>query len=519
MKLRFIKRIALALIIVQLSSVFILEMGNVSAETQRTLRIVDYATGLDHIDFGNETQPMPQGGYPFAVKILLDGATANVAVWQVSVTFDNNSLRCTNILIPEADPTYIFRGKQEVSSSDFRNETQDAAYGGKPNVVAGAALVYPDQPANVSSNALLCMMNFTARKTGNFNLTFLGVTDYSATFLLDPNQTPLPQLGQSYANAGLSISVVAALSKPVAAFTVSPPNPRFNQTVTFDASTSYDPSGESIQTYKWDFGDNATTTTNGTITVVRHTYSANGLYMVNLTVVNTDNSTGSTTKQLQVGSMPTAGFTYLPLGVILPADQVTFNASESASPNSTIVSYLWDFGDNSTTPANDTTISHSYSRRGVYNVTLTVTDSDGLFNSTVTELQVGKPPVPLFTWTPQFPLVGDLVTFSAEATSDTGVSITAYMWDFGEVAGPENGSAIMFHSYPATDNFTVTLAVYDSDGLHTSYNQTVSVTSIEGRGQLVDYTTQIVAAVIVVLIAVALVVGRLRRKKEEILEI
>lgn len=152
-------------------------------------------------------------------------------------------------------------------------------------------------------------------------------------------------------------------------------------------------------------------------------------------------------------------------------------------------------------------------------MTLTVTDSDGLFNSTVTELQVGKPPVPLFTWNPQFPLVGDLVTFSAEATSDTGVSITVYLWDFGEVNVPENGSAIMIHSYPAADNFTVTLAVYDSDGLHTSYNQTVSVTSVEDRGQLVDYTTQIVAALIVVLIAVALVVRRLRRKKEEILEI
>lgn len=152
-------------------------------------------------------------------------------------------------------------------------------------------------------------------------------------------------------------------------------------------------------------------------------------------------------------------------------------------------------------------------------MTLTVTDSDGLFNLTVTELQVGKPPVPLFTWTPQFPMVGDDVTFSSQATSDTGVSITAYMWDFGGVTGIENGSAIMIRSYPAADNFTVTLAVYDSDGLHTSYNQTVSVTSVESGGQLVDYTTQFVAAVIVVLIAVALVVRRLRRKKEEILEI
>jgi PKD repeat protein len=244
-------------------------------------------------------------------------------------------------------------------------------------------------------------------------------------------------------------------------------------------------------------------------------YSANGLYQVNLTVTNTDNLTGSTTKELQVGSIPTATFTYSPSGQILPiTDQVTFNASESAAPNSTIVSYVWNFGDNSTVAANDTTVTHTYSKRGVYNVSLVVTDSDGLFNTTITELQVGIPPVPFFTPSTQSPSVGENVTFSATSAPD----ITAYIWNFGEVAGPENGNATMIHSFPASDNFTVTLTVYDSDGLHASYNQTINVMSFAG-GTGVDYTVQIFGAVALVLIVVALVVRRSTRKKEEVLEI
>lgn len=520
MNLRSNKRIGVTLIIIQLFTVFILSAGGVTAQAQRTLKIVDYTSGSDSISLGNETQPIPQGGYPFAVKVVLDGATTDIAFWQVTITFDNNSMRCTNILIPETDPSYIFSGKQEIGTTDFSNETQNAKFGGQPHVIAAEGLSFPNQAVDVSNSAILCVMNFTARKTGNFTLSFIGVDNYLDTFLGDHNDTPLPQLGQSYAVAPFSVSVVAAASKPVAAFTILPQNPKANQIVTFDASSSYDPGGESIQTYMLDFGDNTTVTLNASQPRLNHTYSANGLYWVNLTVANTDNITGSTIVQLQIGSIPFAIFEHSPAGVILPDDEVTFNASESAAPNSTIVSYMWDFGNNSTIVANNTIVTHTYSKRGVYNVSLTVTDNDGLFNSTVIELQVGKPPSPLFTWTPQLPFVGDNVTFNAEATPDTGVSITAYMWDFGEVAGPINGSSIMIHPYAATADYTVTLTVYDSDGLHTSYNQTVPVASVPvNQSKNVDYTYEVFGILVVVLIAAALVIRRRNIKKEEVLEI
>ncbi|WP_456486561.1 NosD domain-containing protein, partial [Candidatus Alkanophaga liquidiphilum] len=66
---------------------------------------------------------------------------------------------------------------------------------------------------------------------------------------------------------------------PIANFTYYPEKPVVNQSVTFDASSSYDPDG-TIVSYEWDFGDG--TTASGV--VVTHAYSAAGSYTVTLTV-------------------------------------------------------------------------------------------------------------------------------------------------------------------------------------------------------------------------------------------
>ena len=522
---RLLREIAIAMIVIQILAGISLRSDQAKAQTQRSLQILDNATGLNQINLGNESQPIPQGGYPFTVKIVLNGATTGVAVYQVAVTFDNNSLRCTNILIPESDPSYIFNGKQEITVTDFSDETQNAEHGGfeyAPYVLAAGALVYPDQAVTITDTALICVMNFTAKRTGNFTLSFYrdnALLVDALTYLQDQNNNPLPATGENYTTVGLTVSVFGATSNPVAAFTTSPSNPRANQTVTFDPSSSYDPSGGTLQTYKWDFGDNTSSTQSAPVPL-NHTYSQNGAYLVNLTVINTDNLVGSTVQQLMVGSIPTPIFTISPIGAILPNEQVTFNASDSFAPNSTVVSYIWDFGDQSNVTTNSTVATHSYSTRGVYNVNLTVEDSEGLLNSTTTEIQVGKPPSATFENTPEAPniLVGDDVTFTATATSDTGVSIVGYVWDFGEVAGPQNGTALMIHSFPVSDNYTVSLTVFDSGGLHSSYNKTIEINIIR-PAQLPDYTVQITLIIILVLVVLALVIRRSRRKKEEILEI
>jgi PKD repeat protein len=88
-----------------------------------------------------------------------------------------------------------------------------------------------------------------------------------------------------------------SLKPPIAMFSCSPPNPVVNETVTFNASGSYDPNGV-ITTYHFEFGDG----TNGTGEVVTHAYSSVGTYTVNLTLTDNEGATNRTSQLLKVFS-------------------------------------------------------------------------------------------------------------------------------------------------------------------------------------------------------------------------
>lgn len=76
-------------------------------------------------------------------------------------------------------------------------------------------------------------------------------------------------------------------SWPVASFSYSPIEPETNETVTFDASASYDPDG-TVVSYMWDFGDGNTSTG---ITAT-HSYALEGSYTVTLQVTDNDGFSG-----------------------------------------------------------------------------------------------------------------------------------------------------------------------------------------------------------------------------------
>jgi hypothetical protein len=77
---------------------------------------------------------------------------------------------------------------------------------------------------------------------------------------------------------------------PIASFTHSPENPVVDETITFDASISYDPDGI-ITKYEWDFGDGNIIDT--TEPIITHSYTSTGDYTVNLIVTDDDESKSS----------------------------------------------------------------------------------------------------------------------------------------------------------------------------------------------------------------------------------
>jgi len=84
---------------------------------------------------------------------------------------------------------------------------------------------------------------------------------------------------------------------PTADFDYSPTSPAVNETVTFDASNSYDLDG-TIMNYTWNFGDgNISSQQNPT-----HRYAEKGTYSVTLVVTDNEGATNSVTKTIVVAA-------------------------------------------------------------------------------------------------------------------------------------------------------------------------------------------------------------------------
>lgn len=87
---------------------------------------------------------------------------------------------------------------------------------------------------------------------------------------------------------------------------------------------------------------------------------------------------------------PVADFNYQPEEPLV-GQQVMFDASRSYDPDGDIISYVWDFGDE--TAGNGMTVEHVYTWPGSFIVTLTVTDRENASDTLTKSIQVFESPV------------------------------------------------------------------------------------------------------------------------------
>jgi len=267
---------------------------------------------------------------------------------------------------------------------------------------------------------------------------------------------------------GVATATIQVFNRiPIASFTESAETVYTSETITFNASLSYDPDGY-IVSYFWDFGDG--TNTSGII--VEHAYADDGIYTVTLTITDNDGATDTTTETKTVlNRPPVASFTESAETVLID-EVIRFNASNSYDPDGTIASYFWNFGDG--TNATGVTTQHAYSSSGVYIVTLTVTDVDGAI-ATATGIKTVEvtPPVALFTESAETVQTEEIITFNASDSYDPDGTIVSYFWNFGDVTNATGVTTS--HSYADNGNYTVTLTITDDDGATATATSTKTV--------------------------------------------
>ncbi len=447
----------------------------------RVIKILEADNGANATAVGNNIEAMPSEGLPFTVNITLTGTTDFLFNYQVAVAYNRSLVRCTGAWINKDDSTFVFSQiKDNVVTPEPDIDNEYVGY-----VMLGASSILEDQYVNVSSG-LLAQINFTAIKKGDSTLKIIPTGDlqysqYADSFLWDPNLHDI-----AFTSEEFSLSTDCGPSAPVAAFSYQPPNPMPGVEVSFDAKDSYDPYGNITQ-YLWNFGD-STSKQNASTSAVSHTFDSLGAYLVNLTVMNdfalnpAYNYSDAIINEIQVGVVPNVNFT-CELTQLGEQPEVAFDASQSTATDGSIVSYVWDFGDTSENITTDfSTTTHIFVDKGVYNVTLTVFDDHGLHSSITDIVQAGQVPIAAFTFSPPNPDVDQIVTFNAtgsRVTSETD-RIVSYMWDFGDGNVTRfdalNPNAISLqYSYPEKGNYSVTLTVYDNNGLYGSNVQNITV--------------------------------------------
>lgn len=205
----------------------------------------------------------------------------------------------------------------------------------------------------------------------------------------------------------------------------------------------------STNSFIWDFGDSTT----GTGSQPTHRYTREGTYTVRLIVTTSGDCSDTLTKtdfvnvykpQITVTGLPKNGCTPL---AVSPAASVA---------GGSITGYQWNFGDGATSTAAKP--SHTYLKKGTYDVTLIATTSAGCTDTVFLEhaVRMGEKPRAGFVHTPVTVCPYEQVSFTDKSTG----SVDQWFWDFGD--GGTSGEKSPLHQYGDTGWHNVTLVVYDN---------------------------------------------------------
>lgn len=159
-----------------------------------------------------------------------------------------------------------------------------------------------------------------------------------------------------------------------------------------------------------------------------------------------------------------------PKGCPVHCASFTNLSTVDANAGETITAWDWSYGDGSTDSTNFNSISpnassHCYSATGLYDVTLSVTSSNGCTASYTIVHAVEVYPVPVADFTPNpnpVSILDPQVTLNNASSSD----VISWTYSFGDGEGVSPNVPSPVHTYPNTEatTYTATLTVVNAQG-------------------------------------------------------
>lgn len=267
---------------------------------------------------------------------------------------------------------------------------------------------------------------------------------------------------------------------PTGTFTYSPLNGCDSLGVGFSIAS------DSSVNYVWDYGDGATLS--GPRNTTHHTYLDTGTYLPRIILVNADHCQVPITGQSLIHVYKAiAG---LGLSAASACGSATIQFRDSSSSNDAPGAYYWDFGDGSTSTAENPL--HTYSGPGTYSIIHAIVTTSGCTDTVrlTDTIHIFQPPVVKVTGDSSA-CVPDTIAFQAAVLSG-GAGSLAWRWDLGNgqtSAAPVPPPA----AYTRAGSYTVFVRVADVHGCTDSAEEVVVIhplplTSAGGNYQLCQGT-------------------------------
>ncbi len=208
--------------------------------------------------------------------------------------------------------------------------------------------------------------------------------------------------------------------------------------------------GYAIVQWDWDFGDGNTSNVPNPL----YTYAPGATYVVTLTVT-ADSSGVTCTDQTQRGvtvpPLPNVYFSWSPEPTCL-SDATSFFGT-AGKP---IVSWNWDFGDGEFSIIQNPV--HLYTYSNIFNVVLTVLDTDGCSDTIIQQVIVVEIPDVTIIVDADPTCLNEITNFSGSSAA----AVVSWDWTFGD-GGISVGQNVT-HVYSVPGNYPVTLIVTDTNG-------------------------------------------------------
>ncbi len=246
----------------------------------------------------------------------------------------------------------------------------------------------------------------------------------------------------------------------VANFKVPNTKPCTGQQVAFQNTSNYP--GTS---WFWDFGNGTTSTSNNPTTV----YPDTGTYTVKFTIYD-GACADSITKVAYIhviqgfaSNVPTFGAD----STISCGQPITVNFNNTTPGTNSTDTFVWLFGNGDT--SNLQNPSETYTQPGNYNVTLTITDTNGcVITATGNGFVQASPPIPKFAASAGG-CPGTSIFFQ-----NNSINASSYLWNFGD--GDTSTDKFPHHIYANAGVYTVTLTTYGFGGCDSSFTLVNAVT-------------------------------------------